>query len=70
MLALENTDRAQALAIEISLNEQSKEDLTQLVLCEISDFFARLEQPGAPETLEEMQAVLMARVQSVLIGGA
>ncbi|MEQ9910072.1 hypothetical protein ABRP70_19870 [Pectobacterium odoriferum] len=68
IIALENARRAQVLAIEISVSEQRREDLTQLVLSEISDFFAGIGQPGEPETPEEMQTVLMARVQSVFSG--
>ncbi|MBL0909088.1 hypothetical protein G5645_13900 [Pectobacterium carotovorum] len=58
--------RARELAHEIAAQERNKADLTQLVLSEISDFFAGIGQPGAPETLEEMQAALMARVESVM----
>ncbi|MEF9677013.1 hypothetical protein ABRQ00_13025 [Pectobacterium aroidearum] len=39
---------------------------TELVLSEISNFFASLDQPGAPETLDEMQAALMACIESVM----
>lgn len=58
--------QARALAREIADQEREKADLTQLVLSEISDFFAGISQPGAPETAEEMQAALMARVESVM----
>lgn len=58
--------RARELAQEIAEQERNKADLTQLVLSEISDFFAGIGQPGAPETPEEMQAALMARVESVM----
>ncbi|MFJ5349821.1 hypothetical protein [Pectobacterium parvum] len=58
--------RARELAHEIAAQERNKADLTQLVLSEISDFFAGIGQPGAPETLEEMQAALMAHVESVM----
>ncbi|WP_043881821.1 MULTISPECIES: hypothetical protein [Pectobacterium] len=58
--------RARELAQEIAEQERDKADLTQLVLSEISDFFAGIRQPGAPETPEEMQAALMARVESVM----
>ncbi|MDY4317425.1 hypothetical protein SOW02_21175 [Pectobacterium actinidiae] len=59
-------NQARALAHEIAAQERNKADLTQLVLSEISDFFAGIGQPGAPETPEEMQAALMARVESVM----
>ncbi|WP_103199377.1 DUF7415 domain-containing protein [Pectobacterium odoriferum] len=65
-VAQANADRAQLLASKIAEQERDKADLTQLVLSEISDFFAGIGQPGAPETPEEMQAALMARVESVM----
>ncbi|MEQ9889483.1 hypothetical protein [Pectobacterium zantedeschiae] len=65
-LAMEYAARASALAKEIALQEKKKADLTQLVLSEINDFFAGISQPGAPEAAEEMQAALMARVESVM----
>ncbi|MFJ5321056.1 MULTISPECIES: DUF7415 domain-containing protein [Pectobacterium] len=46
--------------------ESVRTSLDKLVLSEISDFFAGIGQPGAPETLGEMQATLMARVESVM----
>ncbi|MFJ5318298.1 MULTISPECIES: hypothetical protein [Pectobacterium] len=55
-----------AMVREIVESERDTDDLTQLVLSEISDFFAGIGQPGAPETPEEMQAALMARVESVM----
>ncbi|MBI0427934.1 hypothetical protein [Pectobacterium parmentieri] len=55
-----------AMVREIVESERETVDLTQLVLSEISDFFAGIGQPSAPETPEEMQAVLMARVESVM----
>ncbi|MEI7202606.1 hypothetical protein WCT67_21095 [Pectobacterium parvum] len=55
-----------AMVREIVESERDTVDLTQLVLSEISDFFAGIGQPGAPETPEEMQAALMARVESVM----
>ncbi len=58
--------QARALAREIADQEREKADFTQLVLSEISDFFAGIGQPGAPETPEEMQDALMARVESVM----
>ncbi|MFJ5440106.1 hypothetical protein ACIPT2_19810 [Pectobacterium brasiliense] len=58
--------RARELAQEIAEQERDKADLTQLVLSEISDFFAGISQPGTPEAAEEMQAALMARVESVM----
>ncbi|POD98120.1 hypothetical protein BVY05_20160 [Pectobacterium odoriferum] len=58
--------QARALAVLIDAHEREKADLTELVLSEISDFFAGIGQPGAPETPEEMQAALMARVESVM----
>ncbi|MCL6353631.1 hypothetical protein EXT53_21210 [Pectobacterium polaris] len=58
--------RARELAQEIASQERETADLTQLVLGEISDFFSGIGQPVAPETPEEMQAVLMARVESVM----
>lgn len=57
-----------AMVREIVESERETVDLTQLVLSEISDFFAGIGQPGEPETPEEMQTVLMARVQSVFSG--
>ncbi|KFF61431.1 hypothetical protein IV99_19265 [Pectobacterium brasiliense] len=57
--------QARALAREIADKEREKADLTQLVLSEISGFFAGIGQPGAPDTPEEMQAVLMVRVKAV-----
>ncbi|WP_258879971.1 hypothetical protein [Pectobacterium aroidearum] len=59
-------NQTRALALELAKQELDKADLTQLVLSEISDFFAGISQPGAPETAEEMQAALMARVESVM----
>ncbi|WP_258034672.1 hypothetical protein [Pectobacterium odoriferum] len=59
-------NQARALAQEIAAQGREKTDLTELVLSEISDFFAGIGQPGAPVTPEEMQAVLMARVESVM----
>ncbi|MCH4995332.1 hypothetical protein I1A41_03770 [Pectobacterium carotovorum] len=59
-------NQARALALEIAKQELDKADLTQLVLSEVSDFFAGIGQTGAPETPEEMQATLMARVESVM----
>ncbi|WP_249648451.1 DUF7415 domain-containing protein [Pectobacterium carotovorum] len=64
--AMENAEKAQTLATEIAEQERDKADLTQLVLSEISDFFAGISQPGAPETAEEMQAALMERVKAVI----
>ncbi|MFW5403052.1 hypothetical protein [Pectobacterium carotovorum] len=58
--------RARELAQKIAEQERDKADLTQLVLSEISGFFAGISQPGTPETAEEMQAALMARVESVM----
>ncbi|MEQ9997341.1 hypothetical protein [Pectobacterium versatile] len=55
-----------AMVREIVESERDTDDLTQLVLSEISDFFAGICQPGAPETPEEMQLVLMARVRAVM----
>ncbi|HCR0605014.1 MULTISPECIES: DUF7415 domain-containing protein [Enterobacter cloacae complex] len=39
--------------------------LKQLVVCEIVDFFAGLGHPGEPETPEEMQRQLLARIEGV-----
>ncbi|MEI7250058.1 MULTISPECIES: hypothetical protein [Pectobacterium] len=55
-----------AMVREIVESERDTDDLTQLVLSEISDFFAGIGQPGTPEMPEEMQAALMARVESVM----
>ncbi|WP_226888932.1 hypothetical protein [Pectobacterium aquaticum] len=59
-----------AMVREIVESERDTVDLTQLVLSEISDFFAGIGQPGAPETPEEMQLVLMARVRAVMEAGS
>ncbi|WP_320701853.1 hypothetical protein [Pectobacterium aroidearum] len=59
-------NQARALALELAKQELDKADLTQLVLSEISDFFAGIRQPGAPGAAEDMQAALMARVESVM----
>ncbi|MBT9186374.1 hypothetical protein ILP31_20020 [Pectobacterium punjabense] len=64
--AMNNAEKAQTLAAEIAEQERGKADLAELVLSEVSDFFAGIGQPGAPETAEEMQAALMARVESVM----
>ena len=42
--------------------------LKQLIECEISDFFAGFGHPGEPETPEEMQSQLLARVMPLLAG--
>jgi len=42
--------------------------LKQLIECEISDFFAGFGHPGEPETPEEMQSQLLARVMQLLAG--
>ncbi|KGA37170.1 hypothetical protein [Pectobacterium odoriferum] len=59
-----------AMVREIVESERDTDDLTQLVLSEISGFFAGIGQPGAPETPEEMQLVLMARVRAVMEAGS
>lgn len=61
--------QARALAREIADQERENADLTQLVLSEISDFFAGIGQLGAPEMPKEIQAALMARVRAVMKGG-
>ncbi|MEC5345065.1 hypothetical protein ABRZ24_20955 [Brenneria populi] len=50
--------------------ESVRTSLTELVLGEVSDFFAGIGQPGAPETPEEMQVALMARVREVMEAGS
>jgi hypothetical protein len=40
--------------------------LQELIMCEIGDFFASFGQPGEPETPEEMQQQLSARVVSLM----
>ncbi|WP_240346728.1 hypothetical protein [Pectobacterium brasiliense] len=62
--------QARALAREIADQERENADLTQLVLSEISDFFAGIGQLGAPEMPKEIQAALMARVRAVMNGGS
>lgn len=42
--------------------------LKQLIECEISDFFAGFGHPGEPETPEEMQSQLLARVMPLFAG--
>jgi len=42
--------------------------LKQLIECEISDFFSGFGHPGEPETPEEMQSQLLARVMPLLAG--
>lgn len=44
--------------------------LKELIVCEIGDFFAVLGQMGEPETPEEMQRQLMARVMPLLTNGS
>lgn len=59
-----------AMVREIVESERDTDDLTQQVLSEISDFFAGIGQPDAPETPEEMQLVLMARVRAAMEAGS
>jgi len=42
--------------------------LKQLIECEISDFFSGFGHPGEPETPEEMQSQLLARVMPLFAG--
>lgn len=45
---------------------KERTDLRELIICEISDFFAGFGSPGEPETPEEMQRQLINRVGRIL----
>lgn len=54
-----------ALKQYIEQNKQTIQLLERLIITEIGDFTAGLGHPGEPKTPEQIQAVLMARVQRV-----